>query len=353
MSDWTFELVESKTLAKIGELTQARSRTHTTTLNKAGSFSMTLPLADDFSRKVKEISTAVVLKLLGEWVWSGPVWTIEEQTPDTLSVGCVGWLQTLEKRIIYPVGSGSHTTWVTNRYSDWDAGAIAIDLLSQSNADNVYDDTNYVQPGLVEPTQQRTRTYQPWAGVLASITELSDIEAGYDLSVHPRTRELSIYQKIGQIRPQAVFEYGKNLSSASRTCDASRVCNRMIAYSSIGWAQADDLVSQAAYGVLEEAVSLSDVKDIGILQAYANAELAVRSIPLKFHGFEPRQFTSARPEDPRLYRNIFVGDNASLKVDRGRLQVVNQPVRLFSATLAFDDGTGQERLGSLQTTLTS
>lgn len=357
MSDYTFELVNSKTMAKIGELTQARGRQLSLAHNKAGSFEMRLPLRDSFSDRVQQIATGVMVKRLGVPKWSGPVWTVnktvDNQGVPSLAVGCVGWLQTLEKRLVYPLGSLMHAAWIKNQYVDEDAGSIALDLLGQSNNDNAFSDTNYVVPGDYESSQQRTRTYQPWSSVLGEITALSEIESGYDMLVDPATRELDIYQRIGSVRPEVMFELGKNVVSVNMTSDASRMCNRMIAYSSIGWAQADDLVSQAAYGVFEEAVSLTDVRDVAILQAYANGEIAVRSTPLEFYGFQPRRFSSANSDDPRIFRDFAISDTAYLRARAGSIDVPRQAVRVFGATIAFDDDTGAEQLTSLQTTFTS
>ncbi len=353
MGDWLFELAEAKSMRKIGELTQARDRSLTLTLDKPGAFQMRLPLTDAIARKVEEIATCVIVKRMKVPVWSGPVVTVTETTPDSLAVGCVGWQQLLEKRLIYPVGSLYHPAWTNLQYNEVNDGDIILDLLRQSNADNSFSDTNFVVPGIAEQNQARTKTYQPWNSLLGAINELSDIESGYDMIVDPMTRKLNTYQKIGQLKPEVLYAYGVNVSSATRTCDAMRVCNRMIAYSSIGWAQADDLISQQVYGPMEEAVSLSDVRDIGILQAYANAELAVRSVPLRFHSFDPLPYSSQRSEYPRIFEDFSIGDSTYMKVDRGRLKIPKQAVRIFGATIAFDDNTGQENLSSLQTTFTS
>lgn len=346
MSDFTFELASSATLAKIGELTQARDRQLHLVLNKAGAFSMRLPLTDAIAMKVQEVSTCVIVKRLGTYVWSGPVWTTSESTPDLLNVDCVGWLQTLEKRVTKPAW-GSPL-----QYVGIDAADISYDLLARSNGDNSFG-LNYVIPGVRETTQARTRVVSAFSGVLGEITNLSELEAGYDMLVDPRTRMLNMYNELGSIKSQALFEYGGAATSVSRNCDVSRLCNRMIAYSAAGYAQADDIVSQQTYGLFEEAVSLSDVKDITILQAYANGEIAVRSTPLRFHNFGPRPYSSANPSDPRIFEDFNVADIVYLKVDRGRLEIPKQAVRIFGATIGFDDDTGRERLSSLQTTATS
>lgn len=342
MSDYTFELARSTDLSKIGEMTQARDRELILTHNKAGSFTATLPLDDEIAGFISEVSTCVLIKLNGVEQWSGPIWTIQEQTPNSIAIGAVGWLQTLEKRI-------SKQAWglPTLQYSAQDAGVIAFDLLTRSNNDSSFD-LDYVTPGMAELTFSRTRAYAPYISILTEISALSSIENGYDMIVDPVTRQLNIFKKLGQIRDQVVFDYDLNLTGAGRNSDASKICNRMIAYSSIGAAVAEDPNSLAAFGPFEEAVSLSDVVDISILQAYADGEVGVRSIPLDFHDFSPKQYTDLMTV-PRIFRDFNVGDIAYLDVRKGRMQIKKQPVRIFGATVSFKNN-GQEQLTSIKTT---
>lgn len=338
MSDYIFELAQSSTLTKIGELTKAKGRSLTLSLNRAGAFQMTLPLADAFSSYISEVSTCVLIRRKGTIVWSGPVWTVEETTPDSLSIGCVGWLQTLEKRITkYPWGNPL-------TYTSTDSG-ITLDLLARSNADNITG-PNYISPGLGLSTQIRTRSYPPFTKILDEIIALSDLEAGYDVEVDPTTRRMNLYTTLPVSTSTTFFQYGGNARQVSRSSDSSRITNRIIVYGPTGWVQADDAVSQAAIGVMEEAVSLSDVRDTTILQAFANAELVVRSNPLRFSSFEPRSGPSA----PRIFQDFSVGGFGYVAVDRGRLQISKQLFRIFGTTVTWpDDGSGTERVSSIQT----
>jgi hypothetical protein len=339
MSDYTFELAYSRDLTKIGELTKAKDRQLTDALNKAGSFQMRLPLVDDLSEMIDEVTTCVLIKKAQQIKWGGPVWTVNEGTPDTLTVACVGWLQSIEKR-------SSKPSWGNPLiYSNVDAAGIALDLLARTNTDHT--GPNYLFPGLSETTQARTRSYQPYISILDEINSLSTIEAGYDMSVDQDTRELNIYANIGQARDQVLFQYGGNTNNMQRASDTSRMCNRMTAYSAVGVAVAEDADSIATYGLFEEAVSLTDVNDIAILQAYANGEVAVRSTPLRFHTFDPRQHSSAT-NDPRIYEDYEIGDICMIDVSRGRLVARNQAIRVFGATIVFDDN-GQETVTAIQT----
>lgn len=390
--DWRFLLAKSTDLSNIGELTQARSRILQVTLNAAGSFNFALPLIDDRSNDVQEITTCVLCQRnsqprghppLYQTLWSGPVWTIVETTPNAIQVGCVGWLQTLAKRLIKP---GLTDPITGNQYwgpatqltysgvspgTGVDPGAIAFDLLERSNAEAAdLGGDNFVNPGNLQesinvlPTG-RTRTYDYGAAVLDEINNLSAIESGYDYDVDPVTRGLDIYfgnvageldatiYGRGHNRKDAVFGFGSksasNLEQASRASDSSKLCNRMIVVGQSGiTAIAQDMQSISKYGLLEETTSISDTSDLGVLQAFANAEVAVRSTPLRLINIVPRAYSPDNP-DPRIFTEFDPrGDIVYATLDRGRLQLSKQAARCFGATISFSD-SGSEKISALQT----
>ena len=343
--NFTFELARSNDLVRIGELTRAKNRSLTLALNRSGSLSFTMPLENNsLASYLEELTTCVIVRLGQTIVWSGPVWTIEESTPNSISVGCVGWFQTLEKRIINP-----EWTVPTLNYTNVDAGAIALNLLSRSNAEP-FGQINYVLPGSYETTQQRTRNYSAYSTIASEIQALSTLESGFDFYVDPETREMNIYTSIQNDMVHINFEYGTNLISASRRSDSSRLVNRLFVYGSSGTTVqiAIDTNSINQYGLFEESVSLSDVTDNTILAAFGQAELAIRSQPLRLISFEPRKFLLG-PRDPMLFQDFQIGDKVYATIKKGRFQVSRQAVRVFGATLVWDDN-GSVQLTAVQTT---
>lgn len=330
-------------MVEIDDIKNATSRLLQLTLDKSGSLSFGLTLEDEITEMIQEVETGVKILRNEQNVWSGPVWTVEEQTPNTVNIGCVGWGQTLEKRCTKP-------SWGSPlKYTDVDAGLIAQYLLTRSNSDTGSSSAPvYVVPGNTELTQTRTREYVPYSPILGSIDELSSIESGFDYTIHPQYRTLDIVSKLEVIRDGLMFEYRDNVKDANRKSDSSKICNRMIAYSSIGSAQEDDLESQDRYGLFEEAVALADVKDMSILKAYAAAEVAIRSKPLRLTSFVPRPFSDSNPRDPRLFEDFNIGDIGYLTVQKGRFDVRRQAVRIFGAALAIADN-GDEAITSIAT----
>jgi len=131
----------------------------------------------------------------------------------------------------------------------------------------------------------RNLTYQIYQNIGQAITDLSNIEGGFDFEVNPVTRALDIYYgtvKTGSTifgrgvnRPEVVFGYRwgpSNLSNASRTTDGSKLMNQETATGRYGTGQQTDTASVATYGLYEEQQTLSEVVDVNVLDAEWSAE---------------------------------------------------------------------------------
>lgn len=346
MSDWRFELAQSSTMERIGELFPVQNRSLTMTLDRGGEFSFSIALEEELALEIKEVITCVLIWRRGadnrfSLVWSGPIWRTEATTPNTMSVTCVGWIQTLEKRVLV-----TDVPLITA-----DGGFIALILLDAINDISASIGAPiYVTSGSYVPTVTRSRSYKKYEDYLNILQGLSDIEDGIDYSVDPSTRELNIYDMNGSIRPELSFEYGNNISSVNRSIDTSRLCNKLTAIGAANTIaqQANNLESQVQYGIFEEVANISDVKSDTILAAYAEAEVAVRAYPLKIYSFATYQ-SSTGSITPRAFEDFFIGDIGYLTVSKGPLNVRKQAVRVFNFTLAFDDN-GNELPIQIQTT---
>src|SRR6185436_10101730 len=133
-------------MSNIGELTQARGRQLQLALNRPGAASFTIPLDDELGNGIWPITHAVKAYRKGSddlWqhVWSGMVWTIEEDiSGNRLSVNVVGWLQWLEKRILRRdkayTGNNPATT------APWTDAEILYDILVDANTTTLTWDSN-------------------------------------------------------------------------------------------------------------------------------------------------------------------------------------------------------------------
>jgi len=347
LSNYKFELADSYDLSGLGELTQARNRSLQLSLNRAGAFSCTLPLDDGMAEIVEEVRTCVIVSVDGETIWSGPVWNVQEQINNqsaTMQIGCVGWLQTLDKRVVRPEWNAGNPI----QYDGVDAGEIALDLLTRTNNDAYAAGApSYVFPGIYDSTQFRYRTYQPWSGILTSLNELTEIESGFDMLVDPVTRELNIYARIG-VDSGILFQLPGNVSSVSRQTDSGSITNYITAYSSAARASEADAESLSDYGLFEEAQSLSDVVNSETLTAWAAGEIFVHSRPLPIISFQPQPESPENPNAPRVFRDYNIGDFVRLTARKGRLQLDRQPLRIFSFTVSFPE-TGGAQVSDFQT----
>ena len=348
LSSYKFELADSYDLSRLGELTQARNRSLQLSLNKAGAFTFQLPLDDGLANLVEEVRTCVVISRDAEEIWSGPVWNVQETINNqnaAMQVGCVGWLQTLDKRVTRPEwNAGNPIT-----YNGIDAGEIAMDLLTRTNLDAYAASApSYVTPGAFDNTQIRFRTYQPWSGILASLDELTQIESGFDMYVDPVTRELNIYTRLGTDNG-VLFQLPGNVSAVSRQTDSGSITNYLTAYSSVARASEADPDSLSDLGLFEEARSLSDVVNEDTLQAYAAGEIFVWHRPLAIISFQPVPESPELPYAPRVFRDYNIGDYVRLTARKGRLQLDRQILRIFAFTVQFPD-TGGALVSDFQTT---
>ena len=349
LSEYRFELAKSSDLSRIGELTQARGRSLQLALNKAGAFSCTLPLDDQLTDAVAEVETCIIVTCDQEEIWSGPIWSINETVAAgtaSLQIGAVGWLQTLDKRVVRPTWNNAQPI----TYTDQDAGVIAFDLLARTNNDaTLVSAPNFLFPGRADPTQLRTRTYQPWSGILSALNELTDIESGFDMLVDPVTRELNIYAMIGTVK-DIIFEFPGDVTSVNRATDSGRITNYFTAYSQAPPQSVADFESISRLGLFEEAQSLSDVFDVEILRAFAAGEILVKARPLRIVTFQPIPESVERPYAPRVFRDYTIGDTIMLTANHGRVRFARQYLRIFSFTVNFPE-TGGAAVGDIQTVM--
>jgi len=198
-------------------------------------------------------------------------------------------------------------------------------------------------------TQVRNRSYHVGDNYGASIKELMTIENGVDFIVDPIERTLSTVPPTAYVdRTEVKFGFGMepfNLTDAIETDDGVNLFDRENVVTSGGIvAVADDSDAIDRAGVmLEEWISLSDVPDVTIAAAYANAELVV-----KRYGMTTYQLTPAAYGDlPRPYDDFEWGDKCYFSVDQGAMQIENQAVRIFAATINYSD-EGDEVISELE-----
>jgi hypothetical protein len=364
--DYRFILCKSPTpgsdptqpLERIGELTQAVNRKLNISMNKAGSASFSVPIRDPLSFQIQSIQTCVVVEREKLPLWSGPVWTLNgTSSSGTLEVSCVGWLELLNYREIRE--DFDYTQNNPDTHLAWTDADIALDVLKRVIAYDTAHAPPIVPGGQTGTFATRVNTWQKNTKVGQILSELSELESGFDYWVDPVTRELNISAWNQAVnRPDVIFGFGKlpeNLSELTFTEDAASVRNRIPVWGDAGTqpALAPEVdSSQDVYGIFEETITLTGVSDTSTLLAFSGAETLVRSFPTRFYQIVP--FPYVHPDVgpttivPRLFQDYNLRDIIRLSISYGFINEERRPIRVYGASITITD-SGDEIVDSLTT----
>ena len=387
---WTFMLADARNLADIEPLRLARGRSVQLTLNRAGSASFDIPLSSDVAALLAPYSRAIKVyrespNVGNQLIWSGYINTLDEDiTGNRISVGAVGWMERLTKRLLRR----------KKVYDEEDDGVIIHDLLDEMNLTVAPDGTGYVIPvvagsvpatptwmqkGSLLPdegpggateyvnlttiigpgpefaTAGRDKTYEKWAPVGPEITALTEIENGCDIYVTPDTRHLHCYRKRMVDRPSVIFGYNwgpNNIAQLGRQSDGSTLVNYFLANGVLGVTPGfqDDLPSQSLYGLIEEVVSLPEIgfNQESTLKYYAAIEVLLRSTPRITYSITPFPYAGNEGRVPEPFVDYNIGDKVYFSANwPPRVSIHKQAVRVFGISMTIDE-EGNERPGPLQ-----
>lgn len=342
MPQWEYFLCDSANMGVIQPIRQARNKRLQLIYNRPGSFSCQVPIDSEVAIQARKHSQCILAVREGVPKWSGPIFTITDAVPDDVTtITAMGWMEELNRRFV-SVGMEPFTS-----YKDRPGGFITSNLLINLAS---FGYPTRIPTVVISDTQLRTRTYKRGQNIGAAIKELIDIENGMDVSVDPITRTLYCDPPDAwQYRPNALLGYNvfpKNVAAVTRTEDGTRTANTINVQSQSGSvftvAPPDDI--NIAGIMLEDWLSVSDVNDPGVIGGYANGEQLYRRYGVTEYTITPKVGRGDAPI--RIFDDFELGDAIYLSVDRGRLQVQGQAVRVFGATI-IDDGSGEEVLTEL------
>jgi hypothetical protein len=378
---WKFILVNSKDLSHITELSQSREKKLELVLNKPGSATFTYPMDNEYAAAIQPFSTGIkamrwnrlqsIIAGHAVWdcMWSGYVLALDETVDaNRMSVSCVGWLQRLAKRFVRR----------QKVYAAQDDGAIVMDLLAEVNLTTAPDGypvpvpagSNPATPtwltwGGTQPNegpggatayvaQTRNKTVLPYTYVLSAIDELNNIENGGDIVVDPLTRAVTWHRKYRRVKDDVIFgfQWGpQNLRGFGRNIETDSQVNYMLVTGAPGTTAqyAQDAPQQSVIGLLEENIALTDVKDNGVMLAYAGGEILVRSNGRITYSIQPFPLPYDRESNvPQAFIDYRVGDQGRFTaVHPPRINIRGQAVRLFGISIEINND-GVATLGPLQ-----
>jgi hypothetical protein len=356
---WKFFLCDSTTMELLGEIKQARGKNLQLALDKPGGCGFSVPLDYDLFKDVEEINHGIIAYRGDTPRYSGMIWNLNEDTENnSIAVQSVGWFETLNHRILREnVGYPPFSTGQIN------AGQIVFlpasgsvgttsyhpgGLLTIANAQR---DTWLVE-GTNKDVMQRIISYQRGQSIGQAITQLSEIEAGFDFWVDPLTRVLDItnWNEVPDKTEDIVFGYNwgnRNIERLGRQFDPSVMANRVTALGKFGGGLAEDIESQEKYQLFEEMPQLSDVVDPNVLLGYAGGEVLLRNKPRVLYSFQPFPY-SGNKKVPQPFDDYDIGDKISFTAIKSpRIDIRGQAVRIYGMNIDITD-EGNEKVTALQ-----
>jgi hypothetical protein len=378
---WKFILINSNDMTHIGELSQARGKKLDLVLSKPGSASFTYPMDAPYAELIKPYKVGIkamrwnrdASQAAGHAVWdtfwSGYVLPIDESvTSNSMNVSCVGWQQRLGKRMLRR----------QKTYNNMDDGAIVGDLIAEMNLTAAPD--GYTVPivagsnpntptwltwGGTQPnegaggatayvTASRNKTMPIYANTLTQIDELVNIENGGDIVCDPLTRAITWHRKYRRVKDDVVlgFRWGPhNVSDFGRNIEADAQVNYIVCTGAPGVVPqyAHNVPQQSDIGLIEESLAVSDMKDVGMLLAYAGSEIIVRAGGHVTYAVTPFAVKPDRQGNvPEPFVDYRPGDQVRLTaIHPPRVDIRGQAIRVFGMSITIDE-QGLARLGALQ-----
>lgn len=356
---WKFMLIDSDTMEELGEIKRARGKQLQLALDKPGGCNFTVPIDYDLFKDVEEINHGIIAYRNKQPRYSGMIWNLDESVDgNSIAVQSVGWFETLNHRIIREnVGYPPFSTGVVN------AGQIVFmpaqgtvgsvnyhpgGLLTMANAQQ---DTWLVE-GISTDIMQRIISYQKGQNIGQAITQLSEIEAGFDFWVDSLTRvlDLTSWSAVPDKTESVVFGYNwgnKNIKQLGRQFDPSVMANRVTALGKYGGGFAEDIESQQKYQLFEEMTQLNDVVDPNVLLGFAGGEVLLRKQPRVLYSFTPFPYSGSK-RVPEPFEDYDIGDIVSFTAVRPpRVDIRGQAVRIYGMNIDVTD-EGNEKVSALQ-----
>ena len=258
-------------------------------------------------------------------VWAGEqaiaVGELNEEGDNWANVHCFTWFEQLYHRY----------TLQEVAYSTIDQGAIAEDLIDDTNAD----DPTKITTGTIVPTTLRDRVYYN-QNIAEAIINLANVSSGFDFEV----TDLGVFNAdsiIGNDKTDdVVFRYGHNIQNVTVIEDFSSPINRAIVLgeaigeTSLSRVEREDATSQTAYGLREGRLQELDISGISTLEDKGDAALRKYAEPLI-----KVQFDLVRNITPSIDQ-FTIGDGIRLIVQDGMYNIDEQ-YRVFEWEVTYDE----------------
>lgn len=402
---WRFTLIDSRDMTRVGELRKASNRKCDVILDKPGAGGFDYNMQERYASDIVPYQTGILAErynwraTLARWVagqrgavwdkiWSGYVLPISENITDNkMSVSCVGWQTRFGKRIIRrdfnwnDIDDAEIIGAIINEINGLtDVGGTVhpIDAHTADMSDGytlrwpVTSDPNtptWVQWGGTAPNEgtggatayvEALRKFkaQRWQFAQPYIDSLVSLENGCDLHLDPATRILTAHRRYERVKSNVVLSLGfgpRNMATFGRDIDANEQINYFLAQGEAGVVPqyAHDTDSMDLIGPIEETAQISGAgsHDVGVLLAYAGAEVLIKAQGHITYGITPFPYNPNKKSVPEPFVDYREGDTVSVVAKHlPRVNIVspNNKARVFGFNVTIDDTGGNEKIGALQ-----
>lgn len=251
---------------------------------------------------------------------------LDDKAGNWVIIYCYDWIEQLNSRY----------TAEEVIYTDTDAGAIAWDLIDDTQAQTNGDFG--ITEGTIDTTMNRDRTYYN-KNILEAIIELSNVINGFDFEINT-SKVFNVYDFQGVDRSNSVIlEYGLNITTMRIMEDFSKIVNRGIILGDTGYigdslrVERNDTDAQALYKVREALSNETTTSETDTLQEKGDALIRKYQLPLY-----KISMNIVRGGTPSI-ADFAIGDIIRLIVKTG-IYDLNEKFRVFEWTLTYaDDNT--------------
>ena len=267
-------IIKDKTGNILASLDSARNRSWEVYLNRVGSASFTVHLADP---KVNQDLLLLGNKEIyvyrnGVLVWGGELINSRSELPScNVQINAKGFFDLLSKKYI---GTAATPRVFTNT----DLSTILSTIISEVQTGTTA--SFGLISGSLATSRNADRSYE-YKNVKEAIEGLSNlnIKGGIDFEFDANKQFSTFYPQKGRTRDDIVFEYGKNILSFVENLDATEMANEVIV---LGEGQGTELVTvtrdassgiQSAYKIRQKVISFKDVNKTSTLNDHGDQEL--------------------------------------------------------------------------------
>lgn len=322
-SKYSIELVNKAGLLLADLSGRASSRSLRLSRNEAEEISWSIDL-NDFEKYCRDIgqepdnlliggSTEIRIKRLGTYLAGGQlVYDEGDVTADsqTLEIRATGFLNLFADRY----------TSILQTYTATQGPSIAANAITTSQA--LTNGSYGVTIGLLATPGLHDRTYRR-TNIKDLIQNFGDLQTGAFDHQFTYNKVFNTYTRIGNNRPDVIFEYPGNIISFRIPRDSTRLANQIIALGSGNGEETqtqvtvNDTSSQLSYALRQRVITPNSVSTVATLTDHANAEKAAYAYPMQLPyivvdgnkapfitDYGIGDYVRVRIGQYRLYRNI-------------------------------------------------